>query len=449
MRTKYFIGEIEGVEFFFRELSESGGRKNVFHKFINSDKVKGEDLGNDAKVFTLDIYIAGTQGGNGSDVSIANINDNYFERKNAMLAVLNKFGAKKIVHPTRGVLNVMLSGKYSINESLSSSNKCNISVSFIEVDNEPISSSPFSFAKQEGDVRVFELSSGGITTSRGDGTTLDNDDAFLTEDVTNLRNNVFDRCGWTVNELLQEFDIKADFFKSSQSILSNVEDIMKVMETSLQAVAGTKDLSDVFRQIESLSFLNTGSKLSQIGLEIGRIFVAVENSLEDADRRYNFFKAFFDYNDNYQDKQVLNATSLPNIQTEENEILFRDYLQGLGSGYACNALADFEYATEDELNSFATEINDQLNKQLDYLQDNNVVYNLLQRQKVVVIEQIENSRLTVSRIVTVNVVNSSLTNICYSYYQSLDLFDNIQALNNFNNPSNISGEIKILSGGDV
>lgn len=443
INQKLFKGELEGVEFFFKELTESGGRKNIFHKFINSDVVRGEDLGGDSKGFGLDIYIAGT----GS--TIEEINDNYSERKGAILSVLNRYGALKMVHPTRGLLNVMQSSNYQITETVGSLNKCNISASFIEVDNTPVSGSSFSFVKLEGDLRIFELSSGGVTTSRGDGKTLDTDEGFNIQDVSNLRNNVFDRCGWTINEVLADFDIIADYVKSSEAILQNIAEVQDLMEVSLQAISGTKNLSDVFRQIESLSFLNTGSKLGQIGLQIGKIFVAVENSIEDSKQRYNFFKAFFDYNDNYQDKQVLSATSLPNIETEQNEIYFRNYLQVLGASYSCNAIADYDFETENTLNKTSSEINNQFLKMLDYYQDNTEIYNLLQRQRVVINEQIERSRLTVKRIITIDVVNSSLTNICYTYYESLDLFSDIQSLNNFNNPSNITGEVKIFSSGVI
>ena len=440
IKEKLYKGEIDGVEFFFKDLSESGGRKTVFHKFINSDVVKGQDLGADSNSFALDIYVAGI------GRTIKEINEDYYQRKEAMLNVLNKFGNYSMVHPTRGLLNVMLDGKYKIRESVASLNKCNISASFVVVDNEVQRGNPFAFVKQEGELRVFDLASGGVTSSR---VQENADDDLSTVSTANLRNSIFDRCGWTVNTLLQEFMIKADFFKSSQSILENVNSVVDLMEVSLQAISGTKDISDVFRQIESLKFLNTGSKLGQIGLEIGRVFVAVENSIEDSTLRYQFFKSFFEYNDNYKSKQVLTATSQTNIQTEQNEILFRNYIQGLGCAYACNALADYQYQNETELNEISTEIDAQLIKLLDFVNEDVVLYNYIQRQRILVIEQIEKSRLVVKRIINVNVVNSSLTNICYTFYESLDLFDDLQALNKFSNPSNINGTIKILSSGDI
>ncbi len=458
IQDRILKGQIEGVEYYFKDLGESGGRKNVLHQFINSDKVIGEDMGRDKKSFTLEIYISGvsnyTSTLEDSITSVSNsvtesIKDNYYERKSAMLAVLNKEGAISLIHPTRGFLKVMQSSRYSLNENLTSLNKCNISVSFVEVDNEIQNASPKDFSTSVSAIKSFQLSSGGILNSVLQDPSQFVGDGFNVENVSNLRNNVFDRGGWVINDTLEMFGISADFLKSSESVLQNVGDIQEIMTTSLQYLAGTKDLSDIFRQIESLSFLNTGSDLVNIGLEIGRVFVAVENSIEDSNQRYNFFKAFFDYNDNFEEKQVLTATSEPNIQTRENEVLFRDYIQALGSSYAGNALADYDYATEDELNQLSEEIETQLLKQLENQKDNTEIYNLIQRQRVVIKEQLEKSRLTTRRVITVKVVNSSLTNICYSYYQSLELFDNIQALNDFYNPSNISGDIKILSGGDL
>ena len=165
--------------------------------------------------------------------------------------------------------------------------------------------------------------------------------------------------------------------------------------------------------------------------------------------KYFFFKSVFSYNDDFESKQPLTATSLQNNQTRDNEVLFRDYMQALGAGYGCNALADYDYTDENELNQIAQEIIGQLDKMLDYNLCNTEQYNLLQRQKVLMLEQIEKSRLTVRSIITVTVRNTSLTKVCYDYYDSLELYDTIQSLNSFYNPSNLNGEIKILSSGNV
>ena len=82
-----------------------------------------------------------------------------------MLTALNKEGAISLIHPTRGFLKVMQSSRYSLNENLTSLNKCNISVSFVEVDNEIQNRVPQDFNTSVSAIKSFQLSSGGILNS--------------------------------------------------------------------------------------------------------------------------------------------------------------------------------------------------------------------------------------------------------------------------------------------
>ena len=91
------------------------------------------------------------------------------------------------------------------------------------------------------------------------------------------------------------------------------------------------------------------------------------------------------------------------------------------------------------------ETNDQLDKVSLLAGEDSEMYNYLQRLKIVFTEFIENSAAGLGRIVEVEVKNSSLTNVVYSYYGDLENYDLIQQLNQFKAPSFLNGTVKLIA----
>lgn len=73
-------------------------------------------------------------------------------------------------------------------------------------------------------------------------------------------------------------------------------------------------------------------------------------------------------------------------------------------------------------------------------------YNDLQGQRVLFNNFTREQQQTVLRVIQVTVRNESLSTLVYRYYGDLDNYQLILDLNNFTNPSLLSGTVKLVTG---
>lgn len=106
-----------GVPFFWRDLGKAGGRRTAVHQHVQREKPFVEDLGRQAREFTITAYLIGSD---------------YLEQRDRLEEALELPGAGKLVHPTRGEIDVTLVGGYSTSETVEQGGYCTVTMPFTE-----------------------------------------------------------------------------------------------------------------------------------------------------------------------------------------------------------------------------------------------------------------------------------------------------------------------------
>jgi prophage DNA circulation protein len=116
-RDRYQPASYRGVPFFVQNAELEAGRRKVVHKFALKALPYVEDLGKEARSFTLNGYVLGPD---------------YDLGRNALLEAIEKEGAGTLVHPYYGTLTVSLTEPVKITESAEEGGMARFSFTFIE-----------------------------------------------------------------------------------------------------------------------------------------------------------------------------------------------------------------------------------------------------------------------------------------------------------------------------
>jgi prophage DNA circulation protein len=100
-KDDFLDGSFRGVAIKLREAKSSSGRRLALHQYPRIDKTEHEDLGLKDRVISIDGYVIGS---------------NYNLDRDRLEEAFNLYGPGKLVHPYRGVINVVVDS-YSISES--------------------------------------------------------------------------------------------------------------------------------------------------------------------------------------------------------------------------------------------------------------------------------------------------------------------------------------------
>jgi prophage DNA circulation protein len=101
-----FTGSYAGVTFLALRSTVAGGQKDVIKEYPNSNKQTVEQLGRKVRQYTLGIVVSADRDG-----------ENYLQRRNNLLRVLEKGGKDVLVHPLYGRLTDIVVRSYTIEEN--------------------------------------------------------------------------------------------------------------------------------------------------------------------------------------------------------------------------------------------------------------------------------------------------------------------------------------------
>jgi len=102
-RDNLLPGSFRGVPFKTLPLTTQIGRRNVVHEYPQRDKPYGEDLGRKARQYQVEAIVLGVD---------------YLSQRDRLIAALESKGAGRLVHPTLGEMDVILSSPASMTEDL-------------------------------------------------------------------------------------------------------------------------------------------------------------------------------------------------------------------------------------------------------------------------------------------------------------------------------------------
>ena len=105
-----------GVPFYVQSTDDAGGRRVDLHQYPNRDQPTSQDLGREAEVYALDVYLVG---------------DDYMQQRDRLLAACRKRGPGILVHPYVGDLYVRLQ-RWRKREASAEGRMCRMLLTFVE-----------------------------------------------------------------------------------------------------------------------------------------------------------------------------------------------------------------------------------------------------------------------------------------------------------------------------
>ena len=115
-REKLRPASFKGASFFIQDSSRSGGRRIAKHEFPDRDIPFSQDLGRKARAFSVEGIVLG---------------DDYFEKKDALIAACEDSGAGELIHPYHSSRRVICE-TFQIREAIGEGGSARFSFSFVE-----------------------------------------------------------------------------------------------------------------------------------------------------------------------------------------------------------------------------------------------------------------------------------------------------------------------------
>lgn len=116
LRTRLGPARFRGAAFYVDRAALDAGRKTVTHEYPQRDTAFVEDLGRQARAFTIDGYVIG---------------DDYLAQKERLLDAVEQPGPGTLDHPYYGTRRVAVTG-FHLEESLSEGRMARVSIQFTE-----------------------------------------------------------------------------------------------------------------------------------------------------------------------------------------------------------------------------------------------------------------------------------------------------------------------------
>jgi len=482
-------GKFREVPFNFVELGRSGGRKNVFHTFPNSDVTVVEDLGKAPTELHIRMIVTGYSNANayseikigtttvgssyGSYIDTAKGN-NYSVRRDALLKALETKGPGILMHPTYGKMDVQLKGNYKITETLMDFGRTEVSVTFLVLHNYSAT------VGKEINAKVCQ-------------------DAMNAAILANKRLLGPDVVSTVLIARDKIKKLRATFSAAMKGLRAAVSDITEAITDNI--VVDTIELGkDIFSYgqeivtfpVNTVQFI--GSAAHNFAMFIPNTLQNVELFLTDPLSRFNFFAGLFDYGDkSYRERTVTEIAAITpefsvttsgfksnpdvlywNIKPstsrveilKDNQYILRRYFQSAATLYAAKAVIEMDFKTEEELEEKVRKINKQFDTVLLFAEGKNALslnsvgkevhsatvdtafidttlYATVAEAKAMFNAYISNKRLNTYKIVTIHTNLDTITTLAYKYFESMDDAALIATLNDIENPSLLQGDYKL------
>jgi prophage DNA circulation protein len=308
---KLFPGSFDGVPFLIKSSQTTSGRKTVTHEYPNADRRFVEDLGKTQKVFTVDGIITGA-------------NDDYLQRRDALVRVLEEPGIKLLVHPFFGNQQVVAK-PYRLSEKTDSLNEAVFSMTF-----------------EKADLNIFP-SEGASNNAK----------------IDSLANSTLSSFGSDVGALFGVTNTFANNFTDSQSQLT---DIANIFTDSLATVTNDVQEISTFKVTVDKFVDNINSNIrnpTDLGNDIVELFTIANETADTAGDRFNLFRKFFNFGD--EDVDIL-PTTVEKIERKKNRDLLRNVMQSGSLVQAYNGGSQVEYKNNQILLDVRKILEDQYQK---------------------------------------------------------------------------------------
>lgn len=384
-------GQFRDAYFFYQDYSATGGRKTISHEYPNKKERYVEDLGGLEKKFTLNVY--------------TDDNVSYADR-DSLVNALDQEGVGDLVHPSIGDLRVVCVG-YTFNESIKELGITRFSINF------EIASQNILPTKVKG--------SKGFLANLKSKILGKNEEAF---------NN-----GWkSVKNAKAKFDSGVKTLKRTANKINNTAkqiqgagDSFADFATSLNQIVASAN-----KLVQAPSILASNLRTS-----FDNMAVAFNNSKD----LFKTTAKLFGFNES---DQAVIGNSQTQTDIKSNQDALNNFVNVAILATAYEASVNIDYDNLQELNQVITDLENGFNKLPKNIDRD--LYNSLIEMKIEATNIFSQLAISLPNVADYEVFNPiSLNILVYKLYGSLELKESIRLLNNFNDTSQIQGNIKIFT----
>lgn len=390
-------GSFKGVTFLIARSNISGGRKDVLHSFINSDKQTVEDLGLKPRVYQVTAIV-------NADIT----NKNYIQRRDQLLSILEQGGAGTLVHPFYGRIDNVVARSFTLLEEMTELGDGKINITFAVSDNFGIP------VQSQNTLSIIEKSNAAFLAA------INAD--FAAKYKVDPRNlNSFTDAVATLNDVVDSFEGKTSFLQAAADEIDSF----------------TKELSDFSENITS--FVTNPQSLSD---SITNLFTSIDNLYPTVQATADVLTGFFDFNDDKEQKQ---NTTASRIERNKNDDLVQAAMQNMSLGFAYFNTAQIEFETVEEIESASDCLEIQYQKVIvaEGLQEETKAE--LKTLRVEMQKFFDQQKVTARRLITVYTNLTTARLLSYQYYGDSSEGERIAILNNTADVSFIDGDVLILT----
>lgn len=375
--------------------SVDGGRKVSIKQFPGRDTQSVEDLGLKPRKYTLEIIVGAKPG------------QDYFSYRNSLLAALELKEPGILIHPLYGRVDNIVATSYSLNENFSAFGDTTVSVNF-EVSN-----------------------------TTGIPTTINN---AITQ-TASLNDLVIQSVESDISEL---FGVTSSFTGNFTAAVNKINEIIDEAKKATAFIGEAADtLNEFSAQLGELS-ANVNSLVTaplQLAQAITGLFESVNGLYASAGATFDTFTGFFGFGD---DDDETKQNTFGRIERKNNNDVLNAAVAVSALGYAYLSIVRVDFTTTRQIDELTADLDDQFQLVQDGASSQDTkdaVTNL----RVNVLQALEEVRVNVSQIVTVNTLPTTSRLLAFSYYGNDTQGEAITDLNTFTDVSFVEGDTEILT----
>ena len=205
---RLLTGSFRGVVFQMEAARVGGGHRVAVHEFPGSEKFATVDVGRRARTFGLRCFVVG---------------EDYLDQRDKLMKALEKKGEGPLIHPTQGILKVVV-GAWRVVESSQSLGTAEFEINFVQAAPEPFAPvAPFSLLRS----KVDESSKGlmdGTADVLEDTARVDGVPEFVREAAVNELETVIGELDSSIRR--GSIDLVADFVHRAARVVDRGLDLL-------------------------------------------------------------------------------------------------------------------------------------------------------------------------------------------------------------------------------
>lgn len=407
----------KGVEFLFLDMSTTGGNRLIKFNFPGSDKQAIERQGELPRTFNLTAIIP---------------HEDYYQERDKLLKVLEDGETGTLTHPTFGDIENIISGTYTLTESLSELGRAQVAITF-ELNNAP------GIPQQSG-----ELASQVQTQSDALNDQLEAD-------------------------LAENYEVSSSFSDNFTDAVDNVNDVSAAIARASNFADPLLEKIAVFRQTVN-NFSGSVRGLIQAPADLAS---SVRGMFEDLNTLYNLpgdllgaFSLLFSFG---ADDPKIAPTTIGKAERKQNRDLIRASIRVQALSYTYVAATRINYETAEDLDAVQAVLEAQyldarggrllpagglpaISRPVTGVVDtaggqllSSGTIELLDRLRVQAQKTLDAGRVSTRSVITIETPRVPLTVLVFDYYGSTDLTATIAELNDIKQSAFVEGRVKVLT----